>query len=249
MDFVFLHGGNHGGWCWDKVADALKDKLGDELGTIVQLDIPGCGSKREVEYEHLDLSDVVTELTDDVRRTVSKDAVFVGHSMAGLVMPEMVALAPELYCGAIFATCCVPTIGASIMETMGTSLHGQNPNEVGWPIDPSTASPEELSKAMFCEDSWPEELVTWLLSETEKDNWPPLLATEKVNRSDTANFIPTAYVTAKRDNILPLDWQHKFAERIGATNNIVEIDAAHELMISHPSELAKAIIDIASSWE
>jgi hypothetical protein len=38
------------------------------------------------------------------------------------------------------------------MELLGTSLHGEDPDHVGWPIELATATPEELSMAMFGQD-------------------------------------------------------------------------------------------------
>ncbi len=236
-NFVFLHGGNHGSWCWYRLIEALHSHCN---GQILALDIPGCGTKRAQLSEDISLSEVATELIAEVRQAGIQQAVLVGHSMAGVVMPYLVQQAPDLFSRMIFVTACVPRPGESVMQTMGTSLRGFDPAVVGYPLDPATTEPLALMRAMFAPGLSHKD-VQWLLEECAHDHWPMSLAAEPLSVELHKLKIPKTYIVTERDPILPPAWQGRFAERAGAENQF-SIDAAHEVFLSHPVELADAIL-------
>ncbi|MNT14997.1 hypothetical protein D3C72_1500270 [compost metagenome] len=53
-------------------------------------------------------------------------------------------------------------------------------------------------------------------------------------------MIPASYILTQRDNILPVDWQRRFAQRAGA-GEVIEIDTVHEPFVSHPQLLAEVV--------
>ena len=102
-DIVFLHGGDHGGWCWERVIACLAAHP-DLFGKAVALDAPGCGLKRGRPTEGLSVADVVAELNADVRAAGVKDAIIVGQSLAGVIVPRMVTADPDLYSQVVMLT-------------------------------------------------------------------------------------------------------------------------------------------------
>ena len=56
---------------------------------MLTLDLPGCGKKRARLAGDITLSQVASELLAEVREAGIEDAVLVGHSMAGVVMPYL----------------------------------------------------------------------------------------------------------------------------------------------------------------
>src|SRR5690606_10400238 len=122
---------------------------------------------------------------------------------------------------------------------LGTSLHGEDPDHVGYPIDPATSSPEALSIAMFGQDLSAAQL-TWLLSEVAQDSTPSAVALEPATRAGYEGLLPATYIITQRDNIPPPLWQRRFAERAGA-GRIIEIDTPHEPFVSHPALLAEVL--------
>tara|TARA_R110002110_G_C13470525_1_gene720964 strand:+ start:81925 stop:82575 length:651 start_codon:yes stop_codon:yes gene_type:complete len=204
------------------------------------LDIPGCGKKRARPAENICLSQVASELIAEVRQAGIEDAVLVGHSMAGVVMPYLADQAPGLFSHLIFVTACVPRLGESVMQTMGSGLRGLDPAVVGYPVDPATTDPFELMRAMFA-PGLSDEDVQWLLQECSQDSWPMSLAVEPL-AVDLCNIrVPKSYIVTAADPILPPAWQGRFAERAGAANQLT-LDAAHEVFLSHPVALADALL-------
>ncbi|KAB0496457.1 alpha/beta fold hydrolase [Pseudomonas vancouverensis] len=237
-DLVLLHGGNHGSWCWGPFVEALHQQP-KSFERVITLDMPGCGMKRGRDVLSLRLDDVVEELNQDLRSAGVSQAVLLGHSIAGAVLPRMVLAAPQLFSHLVFLACALPDEGQSILQLLGSTLHGESRDHVGWPLDPVHATPQEMAVAMFGQDLNAQTLE-WLLSEVSQDTTPPCVATESISREGYAGMISASYIITQRDNILPVDWQRRFAQRACATE-VIEIDTAHEPFISHPQLLAEAV--------
>ncbi|MGF0237400.1 alpha/beta fold hydrolase [Rhodococcus sp. IEGM1300] len=237
-DLVLLHGGSHGSWCWGPLVEALS--LQPEcFGRVITLDMPGCGKKRGRDVASLRLDDVVNELTQELQALEVNQAVLLGHSIAGAILPMMALSAPRLYSHLVYLACALPDEGQSILQLLGNSLHGENPEQVGWPLDPVQATPQAMAVAMFGQDL-SEQTLAWLLNEASQDTTPPCLAVDAISRAGYTTTIPVSYIITQRDNILPVDWQRRFAQRAGASK-VIEIDTAHEPFISHTQLLAEVV--------
>lgn len=151
----------------------------------------------------------------------------------------MVLAAPQLFSHLVFLACALPDEGQSILQMLGSTLHGESPDHVGWPLDPVHSTPQAMAAAMFGQDL-NQQTLKWLLSEVSQDMTPPCVATESISREGYAGMISASYIITQRDNILPVDWQRRFAQRACATE-VIEIDTAHEPFVSHPQLLADAV--------
>lgn len=237
-DLILLHGGNHGSWCWAPLLDELAQDSA-HFERIITLDMPGCGSKRGRDNSDLTLAAIVQELNDDLRRAGVSQGILLGHSIAGVLLPMMAVEDPALYSQLIYLATSLPAQGQTIMQLLGTGLHGEDAEHVGYPIDPGTSSPQALNIAMFGQDL-SETQLAWLLNEVAQDSTPLAVALEPATRVGYAGLAPSTYILTQRDNILPPPWQRRFAERAGA-DRIIEIDTPHEPFVSHPSLLAEVL--------
>ncbi|MGI4746817.1 MAG: alpha/beta fold hydrolase [Janthinobacterium lividum] len=241
-DVIFLHGGSHGSWCWAPLLAELEKH--PDVGRLITLDMPGCGTKRGRDVGTLSLAAVVAELNQDLRILHVRGAVLVGHSIAGILLPMMAVADPPLFSQVVYLATSLPREGETIMEMMGSALHGQDPGHVGWPVDPGTP-PAKLFETMFAPDLSHAQFE-WLMGEVVRDVTPPAVAMEGATRAGYANLLPSTYILTLRDPILPPPWQRRFAERAGCTA-IVEIDTPHEPFISHPVLLADVLRQVIAT--
>lgn len=239
-DLVLLHGGKHGSWCWSPFEAVLRQR--GYSGQILSLDVPGCGTKRARDTNGIGIDAIAHELNADVAAASLTSPILIGHSQAGVLLPRMVAFAPELYTEAVFLATCAPEEGQSVQEMMGIALHGQDPYHVGWPIDPRSATPAELATALFGPDL-DQATLEWLLSEFKDDHWPALSGNEAVTREGFPGTVPVSYIVTLRDPVLPPAWQGRFAERVKASR-LFFLDTPHEPFISHPQILADMIMNL-----
>ncbi len=234
---IFLHGGNHGSWCWEYLLAELKPKIAD--AKVILLDMPGCGAKRMRSAAGMTLADIAIELNGEVKAAGISDGVLIGHSIAGALMPMLIAEEPALYSSAVFLATCAPREGQTVAAMMGSKQHGSDPESIGFPLDPTTASNADLLKAMFCADMT-DDMIDWLLSQIALDTTPEAMMMEPITRAGFAGLVPATYILTLRDGILPVTWQRLFAERLDC-DHVVEIDTPHEPFITHPALLADTL--------
>lgn len=239
MNFVFLHGGGQGSWVWAETIAALRLQAGDAIRTLA-LDVPGCGQKRGRNIGNLTFHSVGEELIADVEAADMRNVVLVGHSQAGTVLPAMLERRPELFHRAIYVSCSMPLPGQTVLQMIGKDVHGSNPDEVGWPVDPATSKPRERTQIMLCNDMDSGKTESFM-AKLGQDQWPPSSYT--ANRWQFFNLgkVPASYVACLQDNILPMAWQETFAQRFHA-ERLVRIDAGHQVMNTRPHALAEVLL-------
>jgi pimeloyl-ACP methyl ester carboxylesterase len=242
IDMVFVHGGEQGSWVWDETIAALRAIGGDRLGRLVALDVPGCGAKRGRPTDGIGTAQIVDELAGEIDALGFDHVMLVGHSKAGTVLPGLAAARRAAVAACVHVACCAPRDGQTVREMMG-GRRGESDDAVGWPCDIATASPREFALAMFCTDMDVARTEAFL-AKLGHDAWPA--ATSHADRSwryDAAGR-PDLYVAALRDESLPLVWQQRFADRLGAT--LTAIDTGHQIMQTRPFALAEVLIAHAS---
>lgn len=239
VDYAFLHGGGQGSWVWEETIAALGRQTEGRFGRALALDAPGCGRKRGRDTEGIDNHAIAAELIADIEAAGLRDVVLVGHSQAGQVLPLMLEQKPQLFRRAVYVTCSAPPVGVSTLAQMGSGVHGQNPDEVGWPLDPQASTIAERFQAMFCNDMVPAEAQAFL-AKLGQDMWPALTYSFSDWRYDHLDVRPASFVLCLRDASLPPPWQARFAERL-KVGRIVRIDAGHQVMNTRPQALAEAL--------
>lgn len=238
-DFVFLHGGGQGGWVWDETIAALNRQSGGAANCLA-LDAPGCGTKRGRDTSGMDYAAVIAEFVGDLEISGLTDVVLVGHSQAGMVLPLIAEARADLVRRLVYVTCSAPLPGVTTLEQMGQGVHGQNDEEVGWPVNPATHSMEQRYRLMFCNDM-DDTAATAFLNKLGQDGWPACCYAERGWRYDHLAAVPTTYVYALRDLSLPMVWQERFAARLQADREY-RIDAGHQVMNTRPEALAEALL-------
>ncbi|GGB96957.1 esterase [Novosphingobium endophyticum] len=239
VPFVFLHGGGQGGWVWKELIAAIDRQSGGEA-TCLALDAPGCGAKRGLDTSEYDFEDITQELIDDIESEGLSGVVLVGHSQAGMTMPQMTEMAPSgLISRLVYVTCSAPLAGLTTLDQMGHGPRGSNVEEVGYPFT-EDGSMEERYRVMFCNDMDDAEADAFL-AKLGKDGWPASAYSYSDWRYDHLRSIPSSYVVALRDQALPAEWQERFADRLHA-RRITRIDAGHQVMNTRPEALSEILL-------
>ncbi|MYM62370.1 alpha/beta fold hydrolase [Pseudomaricurvus sp. HS19] len=238
-NFVFVHGGGQGGWVWQDLVDALGRALPHTAVNTLALDIPGCGSKRGQDTSAMGFEDLLDELLAEITASGLRDCVLVGHSQAGTVLPYLYQRQPGLFRHLVYVSCSLPLPGQTVGQMMGSGTHGEHADQVGWAAGLRTDKPIARNRYLFCNDMSEEQYQRyrqqlgrdqWPVSSYTKDDWPLL-----------QDQPPATYAACTLDNILPLAWQHRFAQRFGASR-IIELEAGHQVMTTQPAALARALI-------
>jgi pimeloyl-ACP methyl ester carboxylesterase len=240
-DLVLIHGGLYNSRCWDGMVAALDDLHPSRFGDIIQLDIPGAGTKRERPRDAPTVAEAIDELCAEVRAASLTDPVLIGHSIAGALLPS---IAGEVEFSALcFLSTAILAPGQIGNDLFGTTSFGEDPEHVGYPADPRTTSPREMDRIRFCLDFTDEEAEEWLDHCYADAPFDALMATP-AGAIDERTLPPVTYVRTLRSPVFPLEWQDRFAARIGRNVRVVDIDTGHAPFFTHPDELAELFVDL-----
>ena len=80
--YVLVHGGGHGGWCWQRLAPALR-AAGHEVYTPT---LTGLGERAHLVHCDVDLDTHITDVTSMLLYEDLTDVILVGHSYGGMVI-------------------------------------------------------------------------------------------------------------------------------------------------------------------
>ncbi|HEY8218268.1 MAG TPA: alpha/beta fold hydrolase [Acidimicrobiia bacterium] len=251
--FVLVHGGAHGAWCWEPLLPHLS-------GSALAVDLPP-KSVRGIRAEHatpppelltVGLDDFASSVIADVDAAGLDRFVLVGHSMGGLTVPEVARRIPDRVEHLVFVSCLIPPDGGSIIEalpdvhrdTVRRSVADAVAGEAGAVMGQFD---DDMTRQMFCNDM-DDEQTEFVLAHTGLE--APLAFADPVTRAGIPPELPKTYVRLARDQALAPDDQERqiaaLRDSPGGELRIVDLDTAHDVMISAPELLAGVLNELAA---
>src|ERR1700722_3749530 len=119
--FVLVHGAWHGGWCYARVAEALRAR-GHRVFTPT---MTGLGERVHLTNPDINLSTHVTDIVNVLKFEDLHDVVLCGHSYGGNVITGVVEAAPERIAALVFLDAFVPRDGESLMDNALASVRAR----------------------------------------------------------------------------------------------------------------------------
>ncbi|CAN5422112.1 alpha/beta hydrolase [soil metagenome] len=235
-DLVLVHGGEHAGDCWDLTVGAIQ-RQDPGLRTLA-VSLPGHGDKPG-DLRTATIKEWVDSAVADIEQAGLGDIVIVGHSMAGLSVPGIVtALGAGRVREMILASAFVPPAGHAIVDTLDGPLawFARRAAQIGRPMK----IPSVVARYAFCNGMTPEQR-RFTMSRLQPES--ACIPAETVDRSGLPPEVPRTWILTTRDRALSVRSQQDSIAALGGVQAVIEIDACHELMISHPEQLAHILID------
>jgi pimeloyl-ACP methyl ester carboxylesterase len=235
-DLVLVHGGEHAGDCWDLVVAELH-RLEPELRTLA-VDLPGRG-RTPGDLKTATISQWVDSVVDDIERKGLADVVIVGHSMAGVTVPGVVAkLGSARVREMILVAAFVPRQGQAIVDTLGGPLavFARFAARGGRAF----MIPRPAAQYAFCNGMTNEQrrlTMSKLYAESAR------IPGEPVDRSALPDDVPRTWILTTRDRALSNKSQQASIAALGGVEDVIPIDACHDVMFSHPERLAQVLLE------
>ena len=164
--------------------------------------------------------------------------MIVGHSMAGVTVPGVVANSVRSRVREmILAAAFVPPQGSAIVDTLGGPLAGLRPACREGRQAVKVPQLGDALRVLQRHDTRTKRLtMSKLYAESAR------IPAEPVDRSDMPDDVPRTWILTTRDRALSQKSQHPSIEALGGVQEVISIDACHEVMFSHPERLAEILI-------
>src|SRR5271157_4946709 len=235
-DLVLVHGGEHAADCWDLTIAELRQQA-PQL-RVLAVDLPGHGRKPG-DLATATIGGWADSVVADIEDAGLGDIVIVGHSMAGVTVPGVVAkLGSARVREMILATAFVPPQGSAIVDTLSGPLawFARRAAKIGKPMKVPTLA----ARYAFC-NGMTRQQRAFTLSRLHAESGR--IPAEPVDRSYLPGDVPRTWIMTTRDRALSPQSQRNSIEALGGVQTVITVPACHEVMVSHPEVLARILIE------
>ena len=235
--YVLVHGGAHGGWCYQRVARILRS-AGHEVYTPT---MAGMGERSHLLSPDIDLDMHITDVAAVLHYEDLRDVILVGHSYGGMVITGVADRAADRVGRLVYLDAANPVNGQSLVDVAGPIIEATRP--AGEVVDGVELvllpSPEA---GLFYGVTDPDD-VAWMAERLTGHPWkcfeqPLNLTNEAALWAIPQYHIVCTSTLATRDPEL--------MEQARAANRLWAIDTGHDLMITEPEAVADALLQVAA---
>jgi pimeloyl-ACP methyl ester carboxylesterase len=234
--YILIHGAWHGGWCWEKIAHALRK----DGHTVLTPDLPGHGDDT-TRPEHVSLqayTDRVVGLLDQQKEPV----ILVGHSMGGLVISQAAELRGDKIHTLVYVCAFLLRNGETLGEIAQRDTNALvMPNLVVTEDSISASLKPEIIRETFYANCSPEDAnraQSRLVPQALAPFGTPLQISEE-------NFerVPRVYVECTRDRAISVGIQKEMCANTPCERTFA-LETDHSPFLSTPDELSSLLTNL-----
>jgi len=113
-DFVLVHGGFHGGWCYERVADILRVR-GHCVFTPT---LTGLGERSHLAHIGVSCRMHIQDVVNVIQWERLNKTILCGHSYGGIVITGVADLIPERVASLVYLDAAIPESGKSTLDLL-----------------------------------------------------------------------------------------------------------------------------------
>ncbi len=234
--YVLVHGGGHGGWCYQRVARLLRS-AGHEVYTPT---MTGVGERAHLVSERVDLDMHIRDIVAVVDFEDLHDVILVGHSYGGMVITGVADRAADRIGRLVYLDAANPVNGQSLVDVAGPIIEAVRP--AGEIVDGVELvllpSPEA---GLFYGVTDPDDLA-WMADRLTGHPWKCFEQPLDLKNEQAVWSIPRFHVVCT--STLATRDPHLMAEA-RAEGRLWDIDTGHDLMLTEPERVTDVLLDIA----
>jgi pimeloyl-ACP methyl ester carboxylesterase len=236
--YVLVHGGGHGGWCYQRVARILRA----EEHEVYAPTLTGLGERAHLLNKEVDLHRHVEDVAAVLHFEDLRDVILVGHSYGGMVITGAADRAAERIGRLVFLDAATPRGGESLVDVAGPVINAVRPHgEVVDGMELVLLPGPDAGLLYGVTD--PADLA-WMAERLTPHPWACFEQPLELTNEAALWAIPQYHVVctstlATRDRAL--------IGRARTEGRLWDIDTGHDLMITEPAKTADALLQVAAS--
>lgn len=237
--FVLVHGAWHGGWCWRRVADALRAR-GHRVFTP---SLTGLGDRAHLFSQDISLQTHVADILSVVEAEELSDFVLVGHSYGGLVISGVADTLRERVSHYVYLDARVPSdmspgasfswSGLDTPETREARLKSVREQGKGVEFPPPPPSAFAVTKPSD---------VAWVQRHVKPMPVQTYIGTFTFKNSGSDGLRRT-YIAAIKPSLAALVSTHNRIKS-DPTWSFTTLEAGHDAVVTAPDELASLLLAV-----
>lgn len=234
--YVLVHGGGHGGWCYQRVARILRAQ-GHEVHAPT---LTGLGERAHLLDERVDLNRHIEDVVAVLHYEDLRDVILVGHSYGGMVITGVADRAADRIGKLVFLDAANPVNGQSLEDVAGPVINAVRPMgefRDGMELVLLPAPDAGLLYGITDPDD-----LAWMAERLTPHPWKCFDQPLHLTNEDALWAIPEYHIVctstlATRDPVL--------MEAARSEGRLWDIDTGHDLMLTEPERTADALHQVA----
>ena len=234
--FVLVHGGGHGGWCYQPVARRLR-AAGHEVHTPT---LTGLAERAHLMSPAIDLDMHITDVVRLLEFEDLRDVILVGHSYGGMVITGIADRAADRIGHLVYLDAANPVNGQSLVDVAGPIM--QMARQMGQVVDgiELVLLPIEQSPAFYGVTD-PEQ-AAWMRPRLTPHPWKCFEQKLDLTNEDALWAIPQSHIICTST----ISGRDVDAIRAKSEGRLWDIDTGHDLMITEPDQVARLLGEVAA---
>ena len=236
--YVLVHGGAHGGWCFERVARILRT-AGHDVYTPT---MTGVGERAHLVSADVDLELHIRDIAAVLHYEDLHDVILVGHSYGGMVITGIADRAADRVGKLVYLDAANPADGESLVDVSGPIIESTRP--AGKVIDGTEVVllPSAIEGSFYGVSDARD--VAWMNERLSGHPWKCFEQRLRLTNEAALWAIPQFHIVctstlATRDRVL--------MEKARADGRLWAIDTGHDLMITEPRAVTDALLQIAAA--
>lgn len=235
--YVLVHGGGHGGWCYQRVARTL-----EAAGHVVYAPtLTGLGERSHLLSAEVDLDMHIRDIVAVLDFEGLRDVILVGHSYGGMVITGVADRASRRIGRLVFLDAANPVNGQSLVDVAGPVIEAARPS--GQVVDGiELVLLPGPGAAAFYGVTDPDD-AAWMDARLTGHPWACFEQPLDLTDEDALWAIPQFHIVCT-STLATRDPQ--LMERARAAGRLWDIDTGHDLMMTEPRRVADALLEVAA---
>ncbi len=235
--FVLVHGAFDGGWSWQRVARILRGQ-GHEVYTPT---MTGTGDRAHQLSREISLETHVQDICGVFEMEGLEDVVLVGHSYGGTVVTVVADRQADAIKRLVYLDSSAPSHGQASTGAFAEGTEGKLDEMAGgtdWLLPPLPLAAVGITS---------EEDAAWVEPRRKSHPMRTLHEPISLSRGEAEAPFPVSYVVhSDKKAMVELFGVNPLAPFVDKAKelgwNLVEIDAGHNAMVTHPEEVAAVLV-------
>jgi pimeloyl-ACP methyl ester carboxylesterase len=234
--YVLVHGGGHGGWCYQPVARLLQA----EGHTVYAPSLTGLGDRAHLVSPAVDLDLHIRDVVALLHSEDLRDVILVGHSYGGMVITGIADRAADRVGKLVYLDAANPVNGQSLVDVAGPVINAVRPmGETVHGVE-LVLLPAPGAGAFYGVTD--PDVAAWMDERLTGHPWACFEQKLELTNEDALWAIPQYHIVctstlATRDPV-PI-------EKARAEGRFWDIDTGHDLMLTEPKWVADTLMDVA----
>jgi pimeloyl-ACP methyl ester carboxylesterase len=236
--YVLVHGGGHGGWCYQPVARILR-AAGHEVYTPT---LTGLGERSHLLSPQIDLDLHILDVCALLHYEDLRDVILVGHSYGGMVITGVADRSADRVGRLVYLDAANPANGESLLDVAGPIIEAVRPaGAVVDGVELVLLPDAEAGRFYGVTDTGD---LAWMADRLTGHPWRCFEQALRLTDEEALARIPQFHIVctstlATRDRDL--------MDTARAEGRLWTIDTGHDLMITEPQAVADALLEVADA--